>query len=132
MRVLLITADDGFAKWFSHEERAVGDRVVLTENACTRRARRALGRSDVVVIDAAVLPSPDSVELNDLHALLRDKRILAVVSEGDKANVRRLRASFIVGAADVVPKLESVRELRRLFRIPSPGARGSGGQYGVV
>ena len=71
--------------------------------------------ADLFLIDAELLPPPESKDLNRIHRAVGVRPMIAVYTPGTEPTLPAVRSSFKAGAVDLVEKPYTPGEFKRLF-----------------
>jgi hypothetical protein len=114
-RILVITRDVGWKKQLLREPEGHGFKLSFVKGLHSQIDRGRVGQSDWIILDANLLPRPESPTTNILYRLFREKPVVAVYSPSALLGLKEYRAINIIGVLDVVQKPSTRREIGRLL-----------------
>jgi hypothetical protein len=132
-RVLVLTQDASWQERLTAIAPAYGATLSICPAVMGQQLQDCLVGVDWVVADMALLPPPESPQINVVHHILLKNHVTVVYSPGNTISLQDVRKSFIVGAVQMVEKPYTDAEIVRFFEhlLPSPGLSGGRRQWSL-
>lgn len=114
-KVLVITNDESWRQQFLKEGTKGDAQLSFVRDLRAKGIRDRISENDWIVLDATLLPRPESTGTNSIRELLRGKSIVAVYTPGTPVGLSQYRSSSIVGACGLVKKPYTGGEIALFF-----------------